>query len=662
MKINKILITNLGSYEGVNQIVVAGNPEKNIILVGGKNGAGKTTLFDSIRICLYGYKAYGYQLFSAAYKKQIDSMINDSAKLAGSLFASVSLELEIDDNQDVNKYVLTRSWSSQYAQFEEFKVKKNGILLDDELAEDFSNYLLGLIPPELFNLYFFDGEQIAEYFLGDEGGEKLKNAFLTLCGYDTLNIILDNFNRLVKSKKSDSKIADYVKNKDSFLAVKKEYEKLKEQEAGILHQLHDVEAELRENERTYRKKGGVSEEEWNSKIRELKQEEQNREVLNNSIKKMANDVIPFLILRSQIEELDSVINAESLHLDENTLNSIQEILPQLILGIPGGYQPNQKEARVISDYIISEIKAVDAKKYGERKLSISGPELSSLIRQINYAKALDKESVVENRTQLKSSIEKAKLLRSQLNNCSIEFIKKYQEKKTICESNRNTLTIQLEEIRHEISEKEFIKALYEQSFTKASKDLDEELKKNSVIDISSKAIVFMEDVIGTLVKSKKKQVEQAFVAKLNELKQKDVFISRVWIDDDFFIHAYKPVTKSSGEVEEVEIEKSRLSKGEKQVFIMALYWALMSLSDTEVPFMIDTPFARIDSLHREKITSCFFRQLPGQVFIFSTDEEIVGKHIDLLADKISDKYLLINKNNKRTQILKNCYFGDAYGI
>lgn len=68
----------------------------------------------------------------------------------------------------------------------------------------------------------------------------------------------------------------------------------------------------------------------------------------------------------------------------------------------------------------------------------------------------------------------------------------------------------------------------------------------------------------------------------------------------------------SGEngVREEEIDKSRLSKGEKQVFIMALYWALISLSNTSIPFIIDTPIARIDSEHREKITEYFFKELP----------------------------------------------------
>lgn len=37
----------------------------------------------------------------------------------------------------------------------------------------------------------------------------------------------------------------------------------------------------------------------------------------------------------------------------------------------------------------------------------------------------------------------------------------------------------------------------------------------------------------------------------------------------------------------VEISKDRLSSGEKQIFVMSLYWAMMNQSKNELPFIID---------------------------------------------------------------------------
>lgn len=61
MKINKIVLYNFNSYEGLNEFdFTCENNSKNIILIGGKNGAGKTSLFTAIKIALYGPLSFGY--------------------------------------------------------------------------------------------------------------------------------------------------------------------------------------------------------------------------------------------------------------------------------------------------------------------------------------------------------------------------------------------------------------------------------------------------------------------------------------------------------------------------------------------------------------------------------------------------------------------------
>ena len=106
----------------------------------------------------------------------------------------------------------------------------------------------------------------------------------------------------------------------------------------------------------------------------------------------------------------------------------------------------------------------------------------------------------------------------------------------------------------------------------------------------------------------------------------------------------------------VEISKDRLSSGEKQIFVMSLYWAIMNQSKNELPFIIDTPFARIDTEHRANITEYFFKKLTGQLLILSTDEELSNNHLEAMRDQISHVYMLEYGQDKRTHIRENQYF------
>ena len=102
---------------------------------------------------------------------------------------------------------------------------------------------------------------------------------------------------------------------------------------------------------------------------------------------------------------------------------------------------------------------------------------------------------------------------------------------------------------------------------------------------------------------------------------------------------------------------SPFSQGEKQVYIMSIYFALMQISRVDVPFVIDTPFARIDTEHRNKIVKNFFTKLRGQVFILSTDEEINNDYMEDIKKNVSNKYLLEYISRGKTRVLKDQYFG-----
>jgi DNA sulfur modification protein DndD len=99
MKINRILLENFGSYEGVATFETREQDGKNIILIGGKNGAGKTTLFTAMRLCLYGFMSMGYKSHNAYYSRAITKLINNTVKMTKPAVARVEMDISISNGQ-----------------------------------------------------------------------------------------------------------------------------------------------------------------------------------------------------------------------------------------------------------------------------------------------------------------------------------------------------------------------------------------------------------------------------------------------------------------------------------------------------------------------------------------------------------------------------------
>ena len=105
-----------------------------------------------------------------------------------------------------------------------------------------------------------------------------------------------------------------------------------------------------------------------------------------------------------------------------------------------------------------------------------------------------------------------------------------------------------------------------------------------------------------------------------------------------------------------KIDLSRLSKGERQIFILSMYWAIIELSGKDIPFIIDTPYARIDAGHRKEISEKFFPNISKQVIILSTDEEINEEYYGILKPYIAKEFLLVNDEAQNRTSVEQRYF------
>ena len=182
--------------------------------------------------------------------------------------------------------------------------------------------------------------------------------------------------------------------------------------------------------------------------------------------------------------------------------------------------------------------------------------------------------------------------------------------------------------------------------------VDEKYKaKNSIVQAElSQKIQKVLDEYANKLKAKKLQLFKAYLLDaVQTLMHKQYLIDKVSISNETFgITLYRK--------NDVPLHKSTLSMGEKQMFATSVLWALARTSGKPLPFMIDTPLARLDSEHKTRLVEKFFPVASHQVVIFSTDTEIDEENYFKLMPYVKNSYSLEYQSDKGKTVLNPGYF------
>lgn len=278
MKINKIVLYNFNSYEGLNEFdFTSDDSNKNIILIGGKNGAGKTSLFTAIKIALYGPLSFGYVGVNPKYIAKIKDCINSKAFQQDVVESRVQISVSLMVEREVKEYEITREWDYTKQKLEEkYYVKTEGHLLDEQELSYFQNYLQGMIPPDLFEFFLFDGEEVGSIFSTSTYNSYVKNAIYTLCGLDIFEIIRKYTNGYAgKAEGTDEEAihAQYEELRKNAEELETSYAELEAQIATDKDELEKVETELIEVETAFKNAGGITEVERQALAKEFSEAE-----------------------------------------------------------------------------------------------------------------------------------------------------------------------------------------------------------------------------------------------------------------------------------------------------------------------------------------------------------------------------------------------------
>lgn len=716
MKINKLVLKNFRSYEEETTFDFTTTNDRNIILIGGKNGAGKSTIFEAIKLCIYGPIAYKYQGFNSSYISRIKSNINNNSLKNDTIDAFVSIDLEISENTEKNTYTLIRKWTFKDKRLEEnFFVYKNFSLtpLNEEELNYFENYITSIISPKIFEFFFFDGEHLSEFFIGKNSNIHLKQSLLSLCNFDTFEVLKNTIISTTKSNKNaDSEIEItkenylYLETKLNNLNTKLDNIQIEYQE--ISDQIEDLQQQRIKLEKDFRKKGGIFAEERESLNSKIIQLEARRTVINQNIKDFCNEILPFLIIKNQLLSLETQLKIENdsllySHLkDKLNTKYIRNLLLNKI-----DSSSLDEISTIVSNALIDDIKPDNYEEDFKPIHNLSNDKSNSVLSLINNILLFDNKSILKLFEEYKEISNKIGSIRQKLNtSLEDESLNKYvnnlselSNKIGHLSESKNTLSKHLDNLISEINEVNINR-------DKSKAKYIDLLQSNKVIDLSADLILMLDDIIKILTENKTKEIQDNFMYIFKKIIQKDNFIDFIDIDNNFNISLYINKIYNSLELENLienigydEIErkfgklffedlfelynvesKNRLlnaikntsvgkfvklrtkvninefSSGEKQIYILCLYWALLKASNIEIPFIIDTPYARIDETHRSNITNEYLSTISDQVIILSTNTEIDEKIYKEIKPKLNGEYLIKYDDINRKTIQNKGYF------
>ena len=642
MKINKIILKNIGPYKDNNNIFdVSVNSDKNIILIGGKNGAGKTTLLNSIKIGLFGPYAFGFKTTSNnIYYNSLIQIFNYIEAKKEVSFYGIEIEFSIIENYIENTYTFSRSWTKVKKDItENLIIRKNNVVLNEEESELIQSKLKEITPPTLIDTMLFDGEKIAQIIDENKIAEYLKEIIEVNFNINIFEKMEDDIKFYIKKEQKNKTLSvseiNLIESQNKYEQTQKRLKNIEHIKKNYEKSIYDKKFKLKYLNKRFENYGGISEESKNLMIQKLEKLENIRKENMNIIKEFLEEDVIFYLNKKRISNIAKMIEKEK---------------PLLLLKYADeiGQYLGENEVKFLKEKLKNIVgNEKDVIKYdAPHELYKSTEKIQEKFKKMPIEKI--KEIVVNNREDLLNTKEYKKIISNNVNDNSKDLQGLLEEIKTY----ENEIKELEEKLKETEKEEKKIKneneiALLE--YENLEKKINSNKKEENSFNIARKILK-----ISNEYKNKQKsiilnKIADISVKKFEEIINKENYISKIRIDKDTY--AIK-IYDNSG----VEKNITILSAGEKQLLISAIIWAIFKVSDRNNIFVFDTPLARLDKENRELFVSNVLCTISDQVFILSTNEEIIGNLYNIANKKISKKYLLENNEKLGKTIIKEGYF------
>ncbi|EQC4538729.1 DNA sulfur modification protein DndD [Cronobacter sakazakii] len=658
MLIKQLVLHNFRVFNGSHTIDLA--PRKRphevnhrpIVLFGGLNGAGKTSILSAIRLALYGRLAFGLATQQQDYIEQLSSLIHNGAHyIEQPEEAAVELTFTYNKGGHEAEFTVKRAWKK--GKKDRLSLQQDGQPLTELDYDQCQGFLNELIPHGIADLFFFDGEKIAE-LAEDESGNILRTAVRRLLGLDLISKLRNDLMIFVKRQQSNQlagsqqqQIAELEKQSKELAC---QAEELLEEADFARTRIEFLSKDIIRYEGLLNAQGGAFAQTKAQEKQKVDTLLKDKERLEKALRQECDGSLPYALAPNILTQLLERIANETLI---KQTQSFEKELGQFLAKLKSDIALRSSTTiKIATEAITDNLEEYMATKpKGELLFDISEREAGMLQQSIekDSKKAwqrfdLYRTQLAETEQQLEQAA--ANIARAPEDDQLIDLFEKLRDLDKQREKQRQKYLSLLEDAK-KIKQQQLDCVRQIQKMHDVTRS---QHGFNSAFKNAQETINLLDRYSDVLTQARVKTLSANFELAYRKLARKEDLQLSAHINPETFD---VELINEQGSV----INRKLLSAGEKQIYAIAILEALAKTSGRDLPVIIDTPLGRLDSKHRDKLINHYFPEASHQVVLLSTDTEVDERYfVDQLRDDISHAYEIVFNAHTKSSVLKPGYF------
>lgn len=637
MKLERITIENFRQYCGKQRVEFAKDDQKRITIIHGINGAGKTSFFLSINWCLYGKSVENIKVVDNVGELMSKEAINRAA-----VGETVRTSVDLSFLHNGDRYLVKRTLQGVKLEDGTVKVEDTDTFTmmrtkADGQADRVNNpigTMNSILPANVREYFLFDGEKI-DNFAKPEAAAQVKQAIYLVLKLEILErarrhleTVASEYRKELKNKSGQQLrvlLEEEEKARTEISKAKDRIYELHQEIESAERKIADIDKRLREMENTH-----ILQQQRDRIERELKQRRTEMEEIVNSVRDLATSGY-FVVAEAAIKKAALLLEEKRARGEipsDYRQQFIKDLIGKMICVCGRPFADGSEEHRTL----LAKISHGLPDALQDEVLNTCAVLHS--FEQRTEKHRIDLDAFMRRRSEL---IDIIKVLEEELDDLSRQLKDSPLEEISKLERQRENFKTDAQECTLEIGSLHTRREDYNRKLDELKKEIErarrEEKRENLLstkLDLSQRAADAISEMYQSFADDMRDKIQDKTKEIFKKLVWKESHFQDVKLGPDFNLEVIDRYGYSA---------RPELSAGERQVLSLSFIMAMSRISDEEAPLVMDTPFGRLSSHHRNAICE-HLPALASQLVLFVTDEELRDEARQNLEARIGAEYRL----------------------